>query len=351
MLIDLDTTPPSRPGSRPVPWRRAGLILAVSLMLLLGSSGAAATGYGLLRAAATTEGRASSWLLAGDLLVSAHVAAESSANVELRAHSLDGNGVVWSRWIDGGGDTPVLVEHGPHLAVTSRGTLVILLDLRTGQPRWEPEGYQFATLAGDQIVIWEGDRLGLFDPLGTGRIAWWSPFEAPVFAAATTGRYLVVMDEAGNAFAYVRRTGETVGRLEAGDDPVLSVTVRDSTVYVLGQSRVTALAVPGLDVRWTAPVAVPMHLTGCGTRLCVSSRSGMIAIDPATGAVRWSSARWVAWVDGLVATADGGVVQLDPETGQVRAEVGPGFPLGDLMVRGTGTPPGWSTGGPAGSAG
>jgi hypothetical protein len=93
------------------------------------------------------------------------------------------------------------------------------------------------------------------------------------------------------------------------------------------------LRLPRLDVAWTLPAAVPTNLTGCGTLLCVSLRTGMMAVDPATGKARWSSPRWTGGADGLVGTADGDILRLDPETGRVLADVGPGYPVGDLILR------------------
>ncbi|MEU4426278.1 PQQ-binding-like beta-propeller repeat protein [Actinoplanes sp. NPDC024001] len=332
MLIDLDATPLPRPGRHPQrkPWKAA---LALSLVLLLvGSSAVRADGYGPLTTVAGTDQRASSWLLTTDLLVSAQVVA---GNVQVTARTLDGGGVAWSRWIEGDGAAPVLAEHGPYLIVTFSGVVTLVLDRGTGRVRWEPEGYQFAFAAGDRIAVWEDGRLGLLD-LGARRMVWWQPFATRVVAAAATGRYLIVVDEDGVAHARVVRTGAPVSdTFERTGDAFVRVTVDDSRLYALGAGSVTALRLPDLTELWTVPRAAPSHLTRCGSQICVATTAGLTAIDPFTGAVRWSDIRRTAWTDdGLATTADGRVVMLDPDTGRELAEVGRGFPAGDLLLRG-----------------
>jgi hypothetical protein len=328
VIIDLDLAPPPRrPVRRP---RRLPLLLALVVVLLTLGSSARPTEVAVPRVVAVEAERVVAWLLGGETLYTAKVA-EDSAAVEVIARALDGNEIVWSRWMEGDGQIPIIEEVGPYLVVTSvAGFAAAVLDRRTGQVRWESSGNGMAVRAGDRIVLWEGDRLGVLD-LTTLRVPWWIPFDRALTGAASAGRYVLVADDNGDVLSYVAGTGERAGSASGLSAPAM--TAPGEHVYLLEESAVTALSLPKLDVLWNTPVTLPFTLAPCGTRLCVAGAAGLTALDPRSGAISWSSAEWTAWSGGLASAEGGRNTTLDPETGRVLDEVGRGIPVGDLLLR------------------
>lgn len=80
-----------------------------------------------------------------------------------------------------------------------------------------------------------------------------------------------------------------------GSDPAPSwqrSQVVNDLLLVINGDTVTGYGLDRLDRRWTARLAQVAYLTDCGDLLCAHGQTGgMWALDPATGAVRWSNSR------------------------------------------------------------
>ncbi|NGM11684.1 outer membrane protein assembly factor BamB family protein [Verrucosispora sioxanthis] len=64
----------------------------------------------------------------------------------------------------------------------------------------------------------------------------------------------------------------------------------DLVTVVRNSSSITALSVDGLTQRWQVTVPTATYVTDCGPLLCAGlAGGGLQVLDPATGAVRWSS--------------------------------------------------------------
>lgn len=105
------------------------------------------------------------------------------------------------------------------------------------------------------------------------------------------------------------------------------------------RQAVTAYGLQRLDRRWTAEIDLANERvsTACGTTLCVLARTGGVRVlDPATGRVLWSNARWSsphragALLVAFVTDRDdwsGPMVVIDPDTGRQVGELGDWIPI------------------------
>ncbi|GAA2474157.1 hypothetical protein [Winogradskya humida] len=131
----------------------------------------------------------------------------------------------------------------------------------------------------------------------------------------------------------------------------IAVWAGDEAMLTEGESGLTAYGMTDLTARWT----VPIDLTDdsyvepdCAGSICVFGLAdGLEALDPATGAVRWSTDRW------STATAVGSALMvrgtevgdavpgrfplavIDPVTGKVLADYGRWQPSGSVRPDGT----------------
>ncbi|MDI6098044.1 PQQ-binding-like beta-propeller repeat protein [Actinoplanes sp. NEAU-A12] len=337
MVIDLDVVPPSREPARTrprFPARRA-LVLVVLLALLPGAAEVPPRVRDLPLVAATSSA-SGTWLLTGATLYSTH--ARAGGRMDVVARSLTAGEVLWQRDIPWWSGIPALTEAGPMLLVTGpAGVGTRILDGRTGEDGVDPATYTVALPVGDRIALYgdgAGGRLALYDP-AQGRIAWQRRFGRPLRAAAATGAHLITVDDTGVAATFALNSGEpgaTTGQaIPGGSAPV--VRILGSRAYLLGDRTVTSVTVPNLTGLWTTALPLPRVAVACGARVCVSGAAGVSAINPETGRVAWNNLDWTGGEAGLVRAADGHGVLVDPETGGVRADLGPGLPVGDLLLR------------------
>ena len=215
------------------------------------------------------------------------------------------------------------------------------VDARTGRPGWQQAGV--AVTVGDVVLIESLGPDGVtairrVDP-PTGRTLWSvpTPQEGLSLNAGPDGIDRVVLappsgdvevrDVASGARLVARniRPGElpTWQRTQVVGDLLLVIRNGDGTI--------TGYDLDRLDRRWTARLSLVGYVDRCGVLLCAYRQTGgMWALDPATGATRWTDARWqavlrevggrllVSWADAVGAR----YAVVEAATGRLLADLG-----------------------------
>jgi hypothetical protein len=236
-------------------------------------------------------------------------------------------------------------------SVTLAGSVLIVrpgtffLDARTGRELWRTPDPSVVHVLGDRVAYLDSDGLLRMADLATGRVRWQRQTSERALDGDPGHRYVLGIDDEERATLYSAVDGTVLaaGR-GVGVDPYdsgLEMAVGRTTdefvgevLYTHGQTSVAAYRLTDLAPMWRTPVVEPSLLGACGNLICTTGNRGATAIDPATGAVRWTSPRWRSIApDGLAVAADLRVARIDPATGRVRHELGRGNLVGDLLLR------------------
>jgi hypothetical protein len=330
VLIDLDTTPPPvRPRDR----RVVPAALPLLLLLLLLQGAAPPDRLGELPAVLET-GVVSSSVLAPDAIYLAR------ANGVVEARPLTPGGPHWSAPV--GVDAPSVTLVGDVLVVRPGASF---LDARTGRKLWRTPDPSVVRVLGDRVAYVDSGGMLRVADLATGRVRWQRQTSNRALDGDSGHRYVLGIDGEGRATLYSAADGTI---LAAGPglevDPYalgIGSAVGQTTdefvgdaLYTHGPTSVAAYSLAGLESMWDVRIAEPRLLGACGDLVCATGDQGATAIDPATGAVRWTSTRWRSIApNGLAVAADQRVVRIDPATGRVRLELGRGGLVGDLLLR------------------
>jgi len=348
VLIDLDAPAPVRPAP-PARWQP--LVVAALLLAVVAAVGGAAPPArpGAVTRVTDTAGLPT-WasLLTEDALYTAHFVDETWSDI--RAWPLRPGGPRWTARV--GGYDLRLSRTGTTLVADGgvEGGLTVL-DARTGRERWHVESGSVTALAGDRVAI---SAPGVDDGpgelraarLADGRTIWSRPGYVDLLYASGDHRDLIELEPSGQgATVYAAADGRIlVHRRDIGIDPGLwgvlqpepftAVIVVGDRLIVYGPDTVSAFRVADLALLWRTPVSSPLGVTGCGGALCARSADELTVLDPATGAIRWSDARWRTLdAGGIAADEAGRSARVDPATGRVRSDLGPGAAVGGLMLR------------------
>ncbi|MDG4788151.1 PQQ-binding-like beta-propeller repeat protein [Micromonospora sp. WMMD1102] len=332
VLIDLgterglpETDPPPSPGSRRISARWLSGLL--SGLLLFAGVTAAAPPTGALRPAGDLDLPAgSTYFVADDLLLVATAPAGRSGTSDaddlsgtLSAYALPGGKRRWTVPVDTAGrhyaelagDVLLVAELDP----VGRRTVTVARSARTGALRWSRPG-RVIRVAGSGLglgvsevrsVSGAGRRLeGAVEAveLASGQVRWRLPLASTAVVQPVPGdpaRVLVVHDDV-RARVHDLGTGAPVG---AGELPPADYA--QSNPWVVGgrlvlrhpagrDPAVSGYDLPGLTRRWTRPGAGTGEVVrDCAGLACLDGGSRVVALDPATGAQRWSRLRPRGW--------------------------------------------------------
>ncbi|RKN19711.1 hypothetical protein D7147_12220 [Micromonospora musae] len=298
--------------SRP-PVTRRPLWTALASLLVLTLLAADQTGPTRI-AAVVPGGPGARVFFAGDLLlVEAPVVGTMDGAVEVVAYPLPERATRVVQRPQPGWRARLPAEHHLLRVQVSRGRLLLtssrevdflpettMLDTRTGRVGWRQPG------TGDLDV---SGRLVLRDfnasvpdvravDVATGRTLWSVPIREDGlryhFRDGAVDRLVLIGDD---GFVEVRDTANAalLHRANLG----LDVRDGDQRVEVVGDlllnlagrtAVVTAYDLEGLRRRWSVPLPLSTFIESCGPLLCaVGTSSGLRAIDPATGVIRWNT--------------------------------------------------------------
>jgi hypothetical protein len=344
VLIDLDVAAPAAAPRPRRDWRRvAGPAVAAVLLLLLGGA-ARPVGPPALPAVAGSGGQAVQvHLLGPDALFTAR---ERPAGAQIEAAPLVAGGPRWS--------TPVLASlpslelSGSTLVAVPRDTgRAAFLDARTGRVLWQAPPFAVVRVLGDRVAYWSWEqsiyegRLQVAD-LRTGRTIWQRT--ADVMSLDGDETRLMAVDHGGQTTMFTLADGKVLTPPRAiglvpedwGADYNVRATAErivGSTVYWWSSTDVSAYRLGDLGLIWRARVPAPTGLVTCGRLICVTGSGGVTALEPSTGAVRWSGPWHTITADGVAVATDGRAARLDLDTGYVVRELGRAGPVGDLLLR------------------
>ncbi|QOC92915.1 outer membrane protein assembly factor BamB family protein [Micromonospora craniellae] len=201
----------------------------------------------------------------------------------------------WGFRVQSVADDGVLVSTSAEAPENSHS---LLLDARTGRPRWREPG----------VALHDDPRRALLRThresmpntlraieLPSARELW----SVPLSASSVDYRLrdgavdaIVVSTLDGDVEVRDPETGKVRHRLPApADDPAgyqSAWVVGDLVAVVRNSNTVAAYAVDGLAPRWQTTVPTVYHVTVCAALLCAWMASGGVQVlDPATGAARW----------------------------------------------------------------
>ncbi|MEU4641382.1 PQQ-binding-like beta-propeller repeat protein [Micromonospora sp. NPDC023814] len=224
-------------------------------------------------------------------------------------------------------------------SVTREQTLgeTVALDPATGRERWRQPGHPWPDLAGT-LLVQTADSVRSVDPV-SGRALWSvrTPPEGAHFGVrdGLIARIVLLMAD-GRAEVRDPRSGDLLHAADLRPDrqPAFGQTVVTDDLLLVVQPQagvVTAYGLDGLRPRWETRVPLVEHVIDCGELLCAAGQTGELrALDPATGAVRWTAEGRMGVLSGregrLLALAPGSTGErfsvLDAATGRQVADLG-----------------------------
>ncbi|GAA2543612.1 hypothetical protein GCM10010435_09800 [Winogradskya consettensis] len=255
------------------------------------------------------------------------------------------------------GDT-LLVSYQP---VYPDPPTTVGIRLGAAQPSWEvPAQLVSASADAGLGLLGSGDyRDWSAVDLATGKLRWslGTPEDGDLTRLGNGfPRRMVTAAPDGHVELHDGVSGALLRAVDLPADPAwnqqgITVWAGDEAMLIEGEGGLTAYGMNDLTARWT----VPIDLTDdsyvepdCAGSICVFGLAdGLKALDPATGAVRWSSDRW------STATAIGSALMVrgtevgdavpgrfplavvDPATGKVLADYGRWQPYGPVRPDGT----------------
>jgi outer membrane protein assembly factor BamB len=234
-----------------------------------------------------------------------------------------------------------------------------MLDAATGVRLWELSGelYLPATPEVRQALAVargpDAPEQASYTDLRTGRAIWTRPVPAEAQIAAVDARmpsdgagFVVVAALDGTTTLLARDTGAVLGSMKIERLVPVDITTSNppdiALVEVIGgrllvtrrigttEGEVASYDLPGLTLRWSRGGLLAGYPWPCGPNLCLSGFTGaMTALDPATGASRWTNEDWQAPASlgggRLLAFRDGDLEHagiLDSTTGRLLGDLG-----------------------------
>ncbi len=380
-MIDLDLVlPPEAVATRP-PAGRAVKAAVLAVVTLLGLGASAAPRADISRVLTVGSAPASAYMLSADAVFVSEAAGGLQDDSVLRKLALDGGEVLWSTALPETAREILLQADARALLVVMANRTTTAVDADSGRVLWRSPGI-VTDLTTDAALIasYAPDRRTALLRLvssRTGTALWQRPVEVNATWRVLTRspsdprpHRLVVISEDGAATTLRFDTGTALAstdldvrlrewegnyREDYRDDFSELSSVGDA-LYVVAKhgGEVTLTAYDGntLTVRWRAAGVPPGRVDACGSVLCVADLSvfgsdpsvvtanrEIVAVDPATGARRWTSRDWqyvsALSADRLVASAGAGNARqapwrlLDAATGRVVGDLGVGKPLTD----------------------
>lgn len=318
-LGDLREAPaPERPARRPrsrFRVHRSLLVVVVALLTLAGAAPVAGRVAVLLPGGPATA----AFVAGGRVYVVQPPDPARGVGRELVAYRLDRTGRARALW------RAALSVGGLADAVWRRDNVVLLVERTRNDTAWDTVAFDVGTgrlvwrQSGVGYPIGDGVLLYATGPTGngptrrvepaTGRTLWTVPSDGMLqlgFGATGVDRLvrtvapdrMEVYDPASGARLAARAMGFAV--MPSGRQTALAAGLL--LVAGVGGGTLTGYDLDTLQPRWTVPFPPMGYAETCGHLLCVLGQTGgMRALDPATGATRWSDDRW----DGTLAAAGG----------------------------------------------
>ncbi|WNM40396.1 PQQ-binding-like beta-propeller repeat protein [Micromonospora halotolerans] len=241
---------------------------------------------------------------------------------------------LWRTLVPGTGVATTVWEQDGTVLLVGRtagdsGWETIGLDARTGRVSWLQPGVGFP--AGGALLLQVPEMAGREAvrrvAVSDGRTLWsvpGTPDNVELSFGPSGVDRLVHLPPAGETVVYDAADGSRLAArdLAPGDRPTRRWTLLGAGMLLVIKEdggSVTAYDLDTLQRRWTAVLPLVGFAERCGSLLCaVRLTGGMWALDPATGAVRWTDDRWTGT---LAATGGRLLVGVDTASGSALAVV------------------------------
>ncbi|MFF0178300.1 PQQ-binding-like beta-propeller repeat protein [Micromonospora sp. NPDC005223] len=339
-VIDLGELSDASPGPAPRPPRAVGRPFRSLLALLVAL---------LTLTAAAPPRHPAEWTLPGGLGSAVFVSGEVVYVV--RPNRGDGRELVmyrgerelWRSPLPGAGTAVSVWQQDGRVMVTGptgddTDWETVTYDAATGADVWRRRGVAFAVggvLLSQSAASDPSPSITRVDP-ADGRTMWTMPSTGMLGLDYGSGAERMVLSPVtGQTVVVDARTGARVAARDL--HPVRPPAQRQ--VLTLGgllleirdaDGTVEAYDLDTLRPRWTVEQKFVDYVDNCGALLCAARPAGgMTALDPATGAVRWSADRWAGvaasrgdrLLVGDTATGAGGLAVLGQTDGHLIAEL------------------------------
>lgn len=221
----------------------------------------------------------------------------------LAAHRLSDGAVRWQTPLPPGGGDVQLAVHGNRLLVhqlSSRPQRISLLDVDTGELLTTVSG-DLIQLSGPSLLMSQyrsesdGYQLVAVD-IATGAEQWHITNHPELARLEPGGDHVVTVDWSGVTRAYDLASGALVAAGSLPTRPWNAVHVIGASLLLAhwphGTPAISRYDLPSLSHQWTVHHPEQQHphvnIQSCGRSLCIVGNRGLYALDPATGATRWT---------------------------------------------------------------
>jgi hypothetical protein len=373
MVIDLDDVPlvSDTLGRRRWSVRRStqqpvALVAVLLALFVLGGSARPLPG---LRSVLVADGSSGVFELSSSTLFTAKSDASAGDLTSVRRYSLADRSTTWTaqlpqpvEQLDFAASANVLV------AASGDNAQISVLDGDTGTVLWRDRSGAVVLRLADTSALLSSTAtqtpvLRRVD-LRTGKTLWSRSYDSagylnagdPTFGAPTR---IVTVNHRGLAAVFDFTDGKVLttaglGAVPTSNDDGRSDTAHfaafDDRLYLArresGKASVTAYRLGDLHQLWHSTSAPVGNLTWCGSLLCVTTGSGMSALDSTDGSMRWSDTQWLLGYDARAARIPGpprlvvidGLQDprsalLDPASGRVLAKLGRSVFVGGILLR------------------
>lgn len=235
---------------------------------------------------------------------------------------------------------PLLLGNVLYACVAWSGQYLYAIDAATGLPRWDvdadcgltgPYGGMAAPPHAGTLIYSGHEALDA----GTGAVTWSSSLPLAIEAASGTQVYGVATTDATTIYALDARTGALRWQQQVAQPLGMAPIVAGGMLYVGeaqpvgGTATFYSLDTTSGQIRWHETLATEAAAVGNGL-VYVSAAQGLLALDAATGATRWSfpvgsdSAPLFSGSVVYVGTGEG-ITALNAASGAILWRWNPGF--------------------------